>query len=124
MNYAFNYDDAVVNYQVVEVKGIKCLFTESRLHKFPIPGFLYIYDLRHGDNSSRPATLENSVNVNFFGSIITDHIFELNSSKIDPNDKYLELKRNDFKFAYENNVCGTDACKWVSDHSTEEDYEE
>jgi len=124
MTYRFNYDDAIVNYQVVEVKGVKCLFTESRLHRFPIPGFLHIYDLRHGDNFNRPATLEPSVKVNFFGSIITDHVFKLNSSKIDPNDKYLELKRNDFKFTYENDVPGTEACKWISDHSIEEDYDE
>ena len=32
MDYRFHYDDAIVNYQVVEINGIKCLFTESRLH--------------------------------------------------------------------------------------------
>ena len=123
MDYRFHYDEAIVNYQVVEIEGIKCLFTEYRLHKFPIPGFLKIYELRHGDNPSRPATLEHGVVVNFFGTIITDHTFNLNESKT-TGDKFMRLNRNNFKYAYEDDVCGTDACKWISDHSVEEDYDE
>ena len=29
MDYRFNYDDAIVNYQVVEINGIKCLDRKS-----------------------------------------------------------------------------------------------
>lgn len=124
MNYCFNYDDAIVNYQVVEIDGIKCLFTESHLYRSSLPGFIKMYDLRHGDNPSRPRTLEPSVVVNFFGTIITDHTFNLTESKVNPKDKFMPLNRNNFKYAYEDNVCGTDACKWISDHSVEKDYDE
>ena len=115
MSYCFNYDDAIVNYQVVEIDGIKSF-----------PGFIKMYDLRHGDNPSRPKTLEPSVVVNFFGTIITDHTFNLNESKAtgNPADKFMRINRNNFKYAYEDDVCGTDACKWISDHSVEKDYDE
>jgi hypothetical protein len=85
-----------------------------------------MYDLRHGDNPSRPKTLEPSVVVNFFGTIITDHTFNLNESKAtgNPADKFMRINRNNFKYAYEDDVCGTDACKWISDHSVEKDYDE
>lgn len=124
MDYRFHYDDAIVNYQVVEIDGIKCLFTESHLYRSSLPGFIKMYDLRHGDNPSRPKTLEPAVVVNFFGTIITDHTFNLTESKVNPKDKFMILNRNNFKYAYEDDVCGTDACKWISDHSIEKDYDE
>ena len=123
MDYRFNYDDAIVNYQVVEINGIKCLFTESRLHRFPLPGFIKMYDLRHGDNPSRPKTIENSVVVNFFGTILTDHVFNLDHDKNGVEDKYLPINRNSFKFCYEDDICGTDVLDWLKNNSSENDYE-
>ena len=123
MSYCFNYDDAIVNYQVVEIDGIKCLFTESRLYRSSLPGFIKMYDLRHGDNPSRPKTIENSVVVNFFGTILTDHVFNLDHDKNGVEDKYLPLNRNSFKFCYENDVCGSDVLDWLKNNSSEKDYE-
>lgn len=124
MLYRFNYDEAVVSYQVVEVHGVKCLFTEQRLNRSPIPGFIHLYDLRHGDNPSRPKTIENSVVVNFFGTILTDHVFNLDHDKNGVEDKYLPLNRNSFKFCYEDDVCGTDVLDWLKNNSSEKDYDE
>ena len=57
-------------FQEVEIKGHFGLFTDSRIDKNSIPEGLYCYELRHGDENAYLAALEQSVRVNYFGTVL------------------------------------------------------
>ena len=74
----------------VEYKGEYALIYEGRLDKSTVPDGFHAYDLRHKDNDwGAPATIEKSVVVNFFGSIILNHPLEI------PESGLLKVGRND-----------------------------
>ena len=54
-----------------ELLGIRALYTELHTDKSSIPDGMYCYDLRHGDDDSFPSAVENSVAVNYYGTILT-----------------------------------------------------
>ncbi|MBO5033749.1 MAG: hypothetical protein J6D08_18075 [Lachnospiraceae bacterium] len=66
----------------VEILGHKALFTELRVDKSTIPEGVFCYALRHGDDDSYPATLENGVSVNYFGSVLLTEEIELDEMKM------------------------------------------
>lgn len=80
-----NYRHAVVvlkNKQ--EIEGI---FVEVRVDRDSLDTNQKAYDIRHSDNNdSKPATIENKVGVNWFGTLITE------STLLFPQkDEYLKI---------------------------------
>lgn len=65
------------SFEEVELAGRAGLFTELRVDKSTIPNGVYCYELRHGDDDSFPAELEENVRVNYFGSVLMAEKLEL-----------------------------------------------
>lgn len=57
-------------FREVEIKGHMALFTEQRIDKGTLPDGINCYELRHGDDDSYPAMLEQGGVVNFFGTAL------------------------------------------------------
>lgn len=76
----------------IELLGHKGYFTELRADKKTIPEGMYCYELRHGDDDGFPASIEKSVRVNFFGTVILMEELELGE------DGMLELGYDDFGY--------------------------
>lgn len=79
----------------VEIKGRLALFTGLRPDKKPIPDGVYCYALRHGDDSGMPCSIEKSVAVNYFGTVVTTEPFDFG------NKDYIPVKYDDFGFTGE-----------------------
>lgn len=58
------------HFREVEIKGHMGLFTDLRVDKSTIPESMNCYELRHGDDDSYPAALEQNVCVNYFGAVL------------------------------------------------------
>lgn len=82
--------------QKVEIKGHYGVFTELRVDKSTIPEGVNCYELRHGDDDSYPAELEESVRVNYFGAVLMTDKMEMDQSG------RVELDYEDFGFTGEN----------------------
>lgn len=67
-------------FQEVEIKGHYGVFTELRVDKSTIPEGVNCYELRHGDDDSYPAELEESVRVNYFGAVLMTDKMEMDQS--------------------------------------------
>lgn len=61
----------------IDLIGRTGLFTELRVDKSTIPDGVYCYELRHGDDDSFPAELEENVSVNYFGAVLMTEKLEL-----------------------------------------------
>lgn len=81
--------------QEVEIKGHYGVFTELRVDKSTIPEDVNCYELRHGDDDSYPAAIEQSVRVNYFGAVLMTDKMELGE------DGSVELTFDDFGFTGE-----------------------
>lgn len=77
-------DHTAPRYQLAEIMGQEVLFSNGRIDRENLPDGLYCYDLREGD-SGHAATIEPSVAVNHFGSIIKTQPIEF------PETGYIEL---------------------------------
>ena len=77
-------DHTAPRYQLAEIMGQEVLFSNGRIDRENLPDGLYCYDLREGD-SGYAATIESSVAVNHFGSILTTQPIEF------PETGYIEL---------------------------------
>lgn len=83
-------------FQEVEIMGHYGIFTELRVDKSTIPKEMNCYELRHGDDDSYPAALEQSVRVNYFGAVLM-------TDKMEPGENgVMELSYDDFGFTGEN----------------------
>ena len=79
-------------YQMAEIMGQEVLFSNGHFDRENLPEGLYCYDLREGD-SGYAATVEPSVTVNHFGSILTTQPIEM------PEQGRIELtKENGLSF--------------------------
>lgn len=74
--------------------GHPVIFADIRIDPDTLPSGLHAYELRHSDDDwSLPATLENHVGINFFGTVISqdelpvDDLLQVNDGdfKVDPN---------------------------------------
>lgn len=82
-------------FQEVEIKGHYGIFTELRVDKSTIPKGMNCYELRHGDDDSYPAALEQGVRVNYFGAVLM-------TDKMEPGENgVMELSHDDFGFTGE-----------------------
>ena len=73
-----NQDVTTAQCEAVEYKGEYALLYEGRLDKTTIPNGFHVYDIRHSDDALEdPRTIEKSVTVNFYGSIILNHPLEI-----------------------------------------------
>lgn len=82
-------------FQEVEIKGHYGIFTELRVDKSTIPKGMNCYELRHGDDDSYPAALEQGVRVNYFGAVLM-------TDKMEPGENgVMELSYDDFGFTGE-----------------------
>lgn len=83
------------SFQEVDVKGHMALFTELRVDKNTIPEGVNCYELRHGDDDSYPAALEQNVRINYFGAVLMTDKMELGEKG------WIELSYDDFGFSGE-----------------------
>ena len=81
--------------QEVEINGHYGVFTELRVDKSTIPEGMNCYELRHGEDDSYPAAMEQSVRVNYFGAVLMTDKMELGE------DGSVELTFDDFGFTGE-----------------------
>jgi len=79
----------------VEIKGHYGIFTELRVNKSTIPKGVNCYELRHGDDDSYPAALEQVVKINYFGAVLMTDKMETGQ------DGYVPLEFEDFSFTGE-----------------------
>lgn len=77
-------DHDAPRYQLAELAGQEVLFSNGRIDREALPEGLYCYELREGD-SGYAATIEASVTVNHFGSVITTRPIEI------PEQGFVEL---------------------------------
>lgn len=79
----------------VVIKGRLALFTGLRPDKKSIPDGVYCYALRHGDDGGMPCSIEKSVAVNYFGTVVTTEPFDFGDKD------YIPVKYDDFGFTGE-----------------------
>lgn len=92
LNEAFNK-----SFDIMEVCGQIVLVSYSRVSREDIPEGLFLYDIRHSDNDwGQPATLENTVRVNWFGTIITKEPIDLCDGT--DNDRFRNLNDDNYTF--------------------------
>lgn len=91
-----NFKD-VTTFEIVRIGGSKdVLFTFKRIDPTTIPDGLYVYDIRHDDDSlGDPVTIEAKVIVNRYGSVITtkpiQHIEDC------PGHNYIDITYSSFE---------------------------
>lgn len=79
----------------VELLGRTGYFTELRVDKETVPEGMHCYELRHGDDNGFPASVEESVRVNYFGAVLFTEALELGE------EKALQIGYEDFAFTGE-----------------------
>lgn len=79
----------------VELLGRTGYFTELRVDKETVPEGMHCYELRHGDDDGFPASVEESVRVNYFGAVLFTEALELGE------EKALQIGYEDFAFTGE-----------------------
>lgn len=57
-------------FEEVELLGRTGYFTEMRVDRETVPEGMFCYELRHGDDDSFPASMEENVRMNYFGTVI------------------------------------------------------
>ena len=80
------FDAQKDEFEVVTIFDKKVLFCCGRIDKSTVPEGLYIYSVRHDDDSQGdPVQLANWILVNHWGDIISKEPFELEENKIGTN---------------------------------------
>lgn len=82
-------------FQEVEIRGHYGIFTELRVDKSTIPKGMNCYELRHGEDDSYPAAMEQGVRVNYFGAVLMTDKMELGENDV------MELSFDDFGYTGE-----------------------
>jgi len=72
-------------YQIIHVQHQRALFSTERIKRSNKPDGLWLYQIRHSDEGFEPATIEESVMVNHYGSLLTKEPLSLNA------EGYLEI---------------------------------
>lgn len=91
-------DARTTRFETMELFDKTVLFTDLRIDPETVPDGLFIYSLRHGDDDSEPATIEDKVIMeNHFGDILSDEEFEF-PVVADADTKYLEISEDDWSY--------------------------
>lgn len=88
-----SYDARKLTYDGLELFGQEVLFTGARVDRNTLPKGIHAYDLRHGDDDGIPCTLERSVVVNHFGTVLTNRPFSLS------REGYRQIGEEDYSFS-------------------------
>lgn len=75
----------------INFKGHNCELTRDKIKQSDVPN-KHIYYIRH-DDTEEPCTLENNVNVNYWGTLISDDIIALVDG--DLHDPYHSFSRTE-----------------------------
>ncbi len=78
----------------VEILGHIALFTELRMDRTTVPEGIYCYDLQYGEDNGFPAALEESVLINYFGTVLMNDKLELENG-------HLYISYEDFSYTGE-----------------------
>ena len=70
-------DALVAKCDAIEFRDRYALLTESRIDSDTLPYGVFAYPLRHGDDPRIPITIENSVGMNFFGTLLLTHSLDI-----------------------------------------------
>jgi len=70
-------DAPVAECDAIEFRDRYALLTESRIDSDTLPDGVYAYPMRHGDDPGIPIAIENSVSVNFFGTLLLTHSLDI-----------------------------------------------
>ena len=75
-------DATKIRYELVEVDGMECLFTNSRLDRSTVPENLHCYDVRDSDACDGIfAQIKKLVFVNHWGTILTKEPLPLDANE-------------------------------------------
>ena len=91
-------DASTERFETMELFGKTVLFTDQFINPATVPPELLLYGLRHGDDDSEPATVEERVFINHFGDILTDSRIELVGTDYSP---YREIASDDWSYLSE-----------------------
>lgn len=76
-----------LKYEVIELFDYPVLFTPSRIDRESLPKGMYLYEVRHDDESKGEiAEIAHRIMINFWGTIITDKRIKL----IDDDYRYID----------------------------------
>lgn len=93
-----NFKD-VTTFEIVRIGGSKdVLFTDYQIDPETIPTGLYVYDMRCDDDDplgDHPVTIESTVLVNRYGSVITTK--PIQHIEDDPDHNYIDITDLSFK---------------------------
>ena len=93
-----------VEFEAVKYKGEYALIYDGRRNRSTVPDGFFMYDIRHADEDwDKPSTIEKSVTVNFYGSIILGHTLYI------PECGYLNIAEGDISWL---GYCATLADTW------------
>ena len=94
-------DASQIIYDEVSLLGLPTLLTGWRVDRTTIPDVFHLYELRHADEDwGDPCQLAKRILVNFYGSILTLHPFQL------PAHSYLDFDSNALVYMGDNS-CAT-----------------
>ncbi|MFI3294187.1 MAG: LPD28 domain-containing protein [Rikenellaceae bacterium] len=73
------------SFEKIEINNREALFTNDRIDRSQVPQGYYAYDIRHDDDDDRePATIEPTVDVNHFGTILTEEYIGMTEQGFTP----------------------------------------
>lgn len=99
------YDE---EWQVAELKGRQCLFSDVRIDRASIPAGSQLYELAD-DCDGVPCRMRPRILVNFFGTIITGEQFEADEGEKDT----VWLAQDDFWY-HGKYIDGEEAERWLA----------
>lgn len=89
-------DATKVRYELIEIDGMECLFTNGRLNRSTVPENLYCYDVRDSDSLDGSfAQIKKLVLVNHWGTILTKEPLPLdqnNAYYLKEEERYLGVE--------------------------------
>jgi len=92
------------SFEEIELFGKPALFTPVRIDRDTVPKGLYLYEVRHDDESQGdPVQIGKGILVNHFGTVITREKLRLDK------DGFLNIEPDDFNFS-------TGGCRTIKDY--------
>ena len=75
--------NTITNFNLMDLIGIKVLFTDNRIDRSSLQKGVYMYELSHSDEDwGKPVEINNRVLVNFYGTVLSTEKIEI------PNERF------------------------------------